>query len=109
MGRSATLGHTGAGRALLRCMERGLRVPLDCCCEHVRLNPGRRPLRHVQVSQRRHLASWAGLAPSIYESAGKRTPAVRRRGNKWLNAMLVEAAGSVGRMHGKNCCDFDAL
>ena len=23
-------------------------------------------------------------------------------GNKWLNAMLVEAAGSVGRMHGKN-------
>jgi len=49
-----------------------------------------------------HLASWAGLAPAIYESAGKRTPAGRRRGNKWLNAMLVEAAGSVGRMHGKN-------
>jgi len=49
-----------------------------------------------------HLASWAGLAPAIYESAGKRTPAGRRRGNKWLSAMLVEAAGSVGRMHGKN-------
>ena len=49
-----------------------------------------------------HLASWAGLAPAIYESAGKRTAAGRRRGNKWLTAMLVEAAGSVGRMHGKN-------
>lgn len=49
-----------------------------------------------------HLASWAGLAPAIYESAGKRTPAGRRRGNKWLCAILVEAAGSVGRMRGKN-------
>ena len=38
----------------------------------------------------------------MYESAGKRTPAGRRRGNKWLTAMLVEAAGSVGRMRGKN-------
>jgi transposase len=49
-----------------------------------------------------HLASWAGLAPAIYESAGRRTPAGTRHGNKWLTAMLVEAAGSVGRMHGKN-------
>jgi hypothetical protein len=49
-----------------------------------------------------HLASWAGLAPAIYQSAGKRTAAGRRRRNKWLTAMLVEAAGSVGRMHGKN-------
>jgi transposase len=49
-----------------------------------------------------HLASWAGLAPAMYESAGKRTPAGRRRGNKWLSAMLVEAAGSVGRMRDKN-------
>ncbi len=49
-----------------------------------------------------HLASWAGLAPAIHESAGKRSPAGRRRGNKWLASILVEAAGSVGRMHGKN-------
>ena len=49
-----------------------------------------------------HLAAWAGLAPAIYESAGKRTPAGARHGNKWLNHMLVESAGSVGRMHGKN-------
>ncbi len=49
-----------------------------------------------------HLASWAGLAPAVYESAGKQRPAGTRHGNKWLCAMLVEAAGSVGRMHGKN-------
>ena len=49
-----------------------------------------------------HLAAWAGLAPAMQESAGKQTPAGKRHGNKWLTAMLVEAAGSVGRMHGKN-------
>jgi transposase len=49
-----------------------------------------------------HLAAWAGLAPAMNESAGKQTPAGKRRGNKWLTAMLVEAAGSVGRMRGKN-------
>ena len=49
-----------------------------------------------------HLAAWAGLAPAMNESAGKRWPAGTRHGNKWLSAMLVEGAGSVGRMHGKN-------
>ncbi len=45
-----------------------------------------------------HLASWAGLAPAMHESAGKRHPAGTRQGDKWLSAMLVEAAASVGRM-----------
>jgi transposase len=49
-----------------------------------------------------HLASWAGLAPGVHESAGKRHPVAAPHGNKWLTAMLVEAAGSVGRMKGKN-------
>jgi transposase len=49
-----------------------------------------------------HLAAWAGLAPAMHESAGKQSPAGKRHGNKWLTAMLVEAAGSVGRMHNKN-------
>jgi transposase len=49
-----------------------------------------------------HLAAWAGLAPAMHESAGKQSPAGKRHGNKWLSAILVEAAGSVGRMHGKN-------
>jgi hypothetical protein len=45
---------------------------------------------------------WAGLAPGIFESAGKRHQPEQQHGNKWLTAMLVEAAGSVGRMKGKN-------
>jgi transposase len=49
-----------------------------------------------------HLAAWAGLAPGVHESAGRRTPVGARHGNKWLTAMLVEAAGSVGRMKGAN-------
>ena len=49
-----------------------------------------------------HLAAWAGVAPAMHESAGRQTPAGKRHGNKWLTAMLVEAAGSVGRMHRKN-------
>jgi transposase len=49
-----------------------------------------------------HLAAWAGLAPAMNESAGRQSPAGKRHGNKWLTAMLVEAAGSVGRMKGKN-------
>lgn len=50
-----------------------------------------------------HLASWAGLAPAQYESAGRTKRAGTRHGNKWLCSMLVESAGSVGRMGGKNC------
>src|SRR3954453_11597075 len=49
-----------------------------------------------------HLASWGGLAPGVHKSAGKRTPVSTRPGNKWLTAMLVEAAGSTGRMKETN-------
>jgi transposase len=49
-----------------------------------------------------HLAAWAGSAPAMNESASRQSPAGKRHGNKWLTAMLVEAAGSVGRMHGEN-------
>src|SRR5215217_6958642 len=49
-----------------------------------------------------HLASWAGLAPGIFESAGKRRQPEAQHGNKWLTSMLVEAAGSAGRMKGRN-------
>jgi transposase len=49
-----------------------------------------------------HLASWAGLAPGIFESAGKSHQPEAQHGNKWLTSMLVEAAGSVGRMKGAN-------
>ena len=36
------------------------------------------------------------------ESAGRSWTAGTRHGNKWLSSMLVEAAGSVSRMHGSN-------
>ncbi|GAA3164104.1 IS110 family transposase [Blastococcus jejuensis] len=49
-----------------------------------------------------HLASWAGLAPGVFESAGKRHQPEAQHGNKWLTSMLVEAAGSAGRMKGRN-------
>jgi transposase len=44
-----------------------------------------------------HLAAWGWLAPGLRESARRRTPVGVRHGNKWLTAILVEAAGSVGR------------
>jgi len=46
-----------------------------------------------------HLAAWAGLAPGMHESAGKRSPAGSRKGNKWLASMLVQAAHSVALAH----------
>ena len=49
-----------------------------------------------------HLAAWAGLAPAMHASAGKQSPAGKRHGNPFLTAMLVEAAGSVGRMRHPN-------
>jgi hypothetical protein len=55
-----------------------------------------------RFSSASHLAAWAGLAPGVHESAGRRVPEGARHGNKWLKAMLVEAAGSVGRMKGAN-------
>ncbi|GAA5200758.1 IS110 family transposase [Arthrobacter gyeryongensis] len=44
-----------------------------------------------------HLAAWAGVAPAIHESAGRRTLAGARHGNKWLTSALVEAAASAAR------------
>lgn len=48
------------------------------------------------------MASWAGVASAVYASAGKCRPTRTRKGNKRLTAILVAAAGSVGRMKGKN-------
>jgi len=43
------------------------------------------------------LSAWAGLAPGMHESAGKRMPAGSRPGNEWLASMFVEAANSAAR------------
>ena len=44
-----------------------------------------------------NLASWAGLAPSVHESAGRSWSMGTRHGNKWLCSALVESAGSASR------------
>jgi len=47
-----------------------------------------------------HLPSWAGVAPGMHESAGRRRPVGARPGNRFLTAMLVEAAQSASRTKG---------
>lgn len=44
-----------------------------------------------------HLASWAGLCPGNYQSAGKRHSGLIRRGNRWLKQALVQAAWTASR------------
>lgn len=47
-----------------------------------------------------HAASWAGLCPGQYESAGKRRSGKTRKANPWLRAALVEAAQGAARTQG---------
>src|SRR5918911_733502 len=44
-----------------------------------------------------HLASWAGMCPGSYESAGKRKGGKTRKGNTWLRRALIEAACAAAR------------
>jgi transposase len=44
-----------------------------------------------------HLASWAGMCPGNHESAGKQRSGKTRKGNKWLRAVLIEAAHAAAR------------
>ena len=44
-----------------------------------------------------HFLSWTGQCPGNHESAGKRHRSTRRKGNKWLQAMLTEAGHAAGR------------
>lgn len=44
-----------------------------------------------------HAAAWAGVCPGNNESAGKRMPQQRRRGNVHLASILVQAAFAVSR------------
>ncbi|MCA1698821.1 MAG: IS110 family transposase, partial [Actinobacteria bacterium] len=45
----------------------------------------------------RHLASWAGQCPGNHESAGKRRSGRTRKGSKWLNQALKDAAMAATR------------
>ena len=44
-----------------------------------------------------HLASWAGQCPGNDQSAGKRRSGRTRKGSKWLNDALNDAAMSAIR------------
>jgi transposase len=44
-----------------------------------------------------HLASWSGLCPGNYQSAGKRHSGRIRRGDRWLKQALVQAAWAASR------------
>jgi transposase len=48
----------------------------------------------------RHLCSWAALCPGNDESAGKRRSGRTRRGNRWLKAVLVQAAWAAIKQKG---------
>ncbi len=47
-----------------------------------------------------HLASWAGMCPGNYESAGKRKKGKTRKGSKFLRRALTEAARAAARKRG---------
>lgn len=46
-----------------------------------------------------HLSSWAGLSPGNDQTAGKQRSGKTHKGNKWLRAILVQAAQSLARSH----------
>ena len=52
-----------------------------------------------------HLASWAGMCPGSYESAGKRKGGKTRKGSKWLRRALTEAARAAARKKGTYLAD----
>jgi hypothetical protein len=48
----------------------------------------------------KHLASWAGVCPGNYESAGKRKRGQPTKGNKSVRTILVEAAWAATHAKG---------
>jgi transposase len=48
-----------------------------------------------------HAASWAGLVPGSFESAGKRKSSRTRHGNRWVRRALCQSAWAV--THKKDC------
>lgn len=54
-----------------------------------------------QFPTAQHLASWAGVAPGNYESAGKRKSTKTTKGNPYIKTTLCEVAWALARK--KNC------
>lgn len=56
-----------------------------------------------QFPSGKHLVSWAGLAPGLNESAGKRIPGhITKAGSKSLRTFLIEPAHSIALMKQNN-------
>ena len=53
-----------------------------------------------QFPDAQHLASWAGLCPGSYESAGKRKSGRIRKGSLWLRRCLCQGAWAVSTKKG---------
>jgi transposase len=53
-----------------------------------------------QFHSARHLCSWAALCPGNDQSAGKRRSGRTRHGNRWLKAVLVQAAWAALKTKG---------
>jgi transposase len=53
-----------------------------------------------------HLASWAGMCPGNYESAGKRKGGKTRQGSKWLRTALLEAGQAAARKKDTYLCAY---
>ena len=58
-------------------------------------------LNMKQFPDAQQLASWAGLCPGSYESAGKRKSGKMRKGSQWLRRCLCQGAWAVS-MQKKN-------
>ena len=54
-------------------------------------------LQMSRFKSAKHLASWAGMCPGNYESAGKRMSGKTNKGSPWLRKLLVQAAHAAGR------------
>jgi transposase len=52
-------------------------------------------LNRKQFEDAKHLASWAGLCPGNWESAGKRKSGRIRKGSAWLRRHLCQSAWAV--------------
>ena len=56
-----------------------------------------------QFPSGKHLVSWAGLAPGMNESAGKRIPGhITKKGSKFLRTFLIEPSHSIAGMKRDN-------
>ena len=59
-----------------------------------------------RFASRAHVSSWAGLAPSQNESAGKRKSTRIRDGNKYLRSALIQAAWAAVRKSESSLASF---